>query len=205
MNTADRHNFTQLLDESVRFHGHLCGGQVIGVRMSMLGLRLIGIEDPQGEDRKKLYVIVEIDRCATDAIQSVTGCRLGKRSLGFKDFGVMAATFVNLETSRAVRVVAREESRELAAKYAPEIIGKYEQQLQAYKMMKDEELFNVYQVQLNIPETDLPGKPLSRIRCQGCGEWVQDGREIEKEGEIFCKSCSGQTYYRIVDKLNLST
>ncbi len=98
-------SFEELLEISTKIHGHICAGQVIGVRMSMMALDLIGIVDPRGSDRKKLYVIVEIDRCATDAIQSVTGCSLGKRSMKWLDHGVMAATFVNLESGSAVRLL----------------------------------------------------------------------------------------------------
>ena len=204
MNIDDQENFEKLLEDSVAFHGHLCPGQVIGVRMSMLGLRLIGIEEPKGADRKKLYVIVEIDRCATDAIQSVTGCRLGKRTMGFKDFGIMAATFVNLETSAAVRIVAREEARSLAAQHNVHILDKREQQLQAYKIMDDDELFTVYHVEINLSEADLPGKPMSRVVCDSCGEWVQDNREITNEDATLCKSCHGQRYYRIIENSELT-
>lgn len=204
MDREERNRFEELLSESVSFHGHLCAGQVIGVRMSILGLNLINIVDPKGGDRKKVYVIVEIDRCATDAIQSVTGCRLGKRSMRFKDFGIMAATFVNLETAQAVRIVAREESRELAKKYATDILDKYEQQLQAYKIMKDEELFSVCQVELSIPENDLPGRPLSRVRCDQCGEWVQDGREVKINDSLLCKSCNGEKYYRVLGGIEVN-
>ena len=199
MNPQESERFEKLLEESVAFHGHLCAGQVIGVRMSMLGLRLLGIEDPKGSDRKKLYVFVEIDRCATDAIQSVTGCRFGKRSLHFKDFGIMAATFVNLETSRAYRILATEESRNLAHQYAPEIIDKYRQQLRAYKLMPEDELFVVQEVEVTIPEFDLPGRPLRRVRCDICGEWVQDGRYVHLQEKTICKSCSGQRYYQVLD------
>jgi len=106
--------FEVLLKSSAAVHGHLCPGQVLGVRMSMFGLEKIGIKDPKGNDRKKLVVYVEIDRCATDAIQSVTGCSLGKRSLKFLDFGKMAATYVNLENNRAVRILAKEEAKDKA-------------------------------------------------------------------------------------------
>ncbi len=130
-----REGFEGLLDESVRVHGHLCPGQVLGVRMAVYGLEKIGITDPKGTDRKKIYLFVEIDRCATDALQSDTGCSLGKRTMRFMDYGKMAATFVNLETGRAVRVVAREEAREKAKEYFPEIENKYQCQLEAYKVM----------------------------------------------------------------------
>jgi len=198
MDRDQNKDFEKLLDESVKFHGHLCPGQVIGVRLSMLGLQLVGIADPKGVDRKKLYVIVEIDRCATDAIQSVTGCRLGKRTMGFKDFGIMAATFVNLETSDSVRVVAKEEARSLAVKYAGHILDKREQQLEAYRTMPDDELFAVYRVEINVAQSDLPGKPVSRVACDRCGEWVQDGRELKVDDSTVCRSCHGQRYYRII-------
>src|SRR5450631_2468176 len=87
-------------------HGHMCAGQILGLRMAIHGLALLGVEEPEGKDRKRLVTFVEIDRCATDAIPVVTGCRLGKRALKFKDFGKVAATFCDLETKRSVRVVA---------------------------------------------------------------------------------------------------
>jgi formylmethanofuran dehydrogenase subunit E len=192
-------SFEQLLAESTRIHGHICAGQVIGVRMAMTALQRIGIEDPKGKDRKKLYVLVEIDRCATDAIQSVTGCSLGKRSLRWIDFGVMAATFVNLETNRALRVTAREEARALSESYCPEIMDKYQRQLEAYKLMPLEELFVFQEVTVQIKDCDMPGRPLRRVQCSQCGDWVQDCRELETEGKVICRACAGGRYYQVVD------
>ncbi len=191
-------SFEKLLEVSSTIHGHLCAGQVIGVRLAMLGLREIGIDDPKGRDRKKLYVVVEIDRCATDAIQSVTGCTLGKRSLRWNDFGIMAATFVNLESGRAVRVTAREEARTLADNYCPEIVEKNRRQLEAYRIMPEEELFLVQQVRVEIPAADLPGKPLRRVQCVQCGDWVQDCREVDEGGRILCRACNGERYYTLL-------
>ena len=197
--------FEELLEISTRIHGHVCAGQVIGVRMSMLALSLIGINDPKGADRKKLYVVVEIDRCATDAIQSVTGCSLGKRSMKWLDHGIMAATFVNLETHRAVRITALEESRQAADRYCSEISDKYQRQLAAYKVMPQKELFRVEEVAITIPAQDLPGKPLSRVQCQGCGDWVQDRREIVEGDRTLCRSCAQGRYYRTVDLRSLES
>ena len=189
-------SFEVLLERSTTVHGHICPGQVIGVRMSMIGLEAIGIQDPRGLDRKKLYVLVEIDRCATDAVQSVTGCSLGKRSMRWIDYGVMAATFVNLDTGKAVRVVAREESRELSKKYCPEIEHKYKQQLEAYRVMPQDELFTVTEVAIEIPKEDMPGKPLKRVQCEGCGDWVQDCRDVEKDNKVLCRGCANGKYYK---------
>jgi formylmethanofuran dehydrogenase subunit E len=193
-------SFETLLEESVKVHGHMCAGQVLGVRMCILGLQCIGIEDPKGSDRKKIYVIVEIDRCATDAVQSVTGCSLGKRSLHWLDFGIMAATFVNLETGKAVRVTALEESRERSKEYCAHIVDKYTRQLEAYKVMPDDELFRVQHVEVEIPTANLPGRPCRKVQCDLCHDWVQDNRDIEQEGKTLCRSCIGDRYYSVLEK-----
>lgn len=192
-------SFEVLLDRSTAIHGHLCAGQVIGVRMAMTGLAAINIHDPKGMDRKKLYVLVEIDRCATDAIQSVTGCSLGKRSMRWVDYGIMAATFVNLESGKAVRIVAREESRELSRKYCPQIGDKYRQQLEAYRVMPEEELFTIEEVRVRIPEEDMPGRPCRRVQCQACGDWVQDCRDLEQNGRTICRGCAHGKYYTKIE------
>jgi formylmethanofuran dehydrogenase subunit E len=190
--------FESLLEESVRVHGHLCPGQVLGVKMSLLGLREIGIADPKGGDRKSIIVFVEMDRCATDAVQSVTGCSLGHRTMKFLDYGKMAATFVNLKTGKAVRVIAREDTRQKAKELFPEIENKYEAQLEAYKIMPDDELFDVVEVRVKINPEDMPGRPLRRVQCDCCGEYVQDMREVEIDGKVLCRPCAGTGYYEPV-------
>lgn len=190
-------SFEKLLEDSVKIHGHLCAGQVIGVRMSMVGLQAIGIDDPKGSDRKKIYVLVEIDRCATDAIQSVTGCSLGKRSMRWLDLGIMAATFVNLETGEAVRITALEESRERSKKYCPAVDGKYSRQLEAYRIMPEHELFRLEQVEVDLPAENMPGRPLRRIQCEACGDWVQDCRDVQLKGRVLCRGCVNGKYYKI--------
>src|SRR6201987_162211 len=119
----------EYLEDAGRAHGHLCAGQVLGVRMAMLGLKQLGIDDPQGKDRKRLVTYVEIDRCATDAVAVVTGCRLGKRALKFRDWGKMAATFVDLDSGRALRIAALESSKARARELYPEIENKNLQQM----------------------------------------------------------------------------
>ena len=190
-----------LLEESVKIHGpHQCPGQVLGVRMAIMGLREIGISDPKGEDRKAIVVFVETDRCATDAIQAVTGCTLGKRTMKFMDYGKMAATFLNLRNGKAVRIVAREESREAAARYFPRIEDKYQAQREAYKIMPDEELFEAMEVSVEIGRQDMPGRPLRRVRCARCGEAVQDMREVYDQGAALCRPCASGGYYRVKGK-----
>ena len=190
--------FEHLLSMSVRTHGHLCPGQVLGVRMSMLGLREAGIDDPKGKDRKHIIVYVEMDRCATDAVQSVTGCTLGHRTMKFMDYGKMAATYVSLRTGKAVRVVARDDSRERAKALFLGVGDKHKAQLEAYKIMTDEDLFTVAEVTVDLKPEDLPGRPLRRVQCASCGEHVQDMRDVVRDGAVLCRACAGHSYYRTI-------
>lgn len=187
----------ELLEECCRLHGHLCAGQLLGVRMALLGCSLVGVFDPRCADRKRLIVWVEIDRCMADAVGAVTGARLGKRTLKFVDYGKVAATFLNVESGEAVRVVAREESRALADARFPLIESKKERQLLAYREAEDAELFKIERVRVELGEMDLPGSPRSRVKCGGCGEGVNDGRQVcaDDSPAVLCRACAGRAYY----------
>ncbi|HXB67969.1 MAG TPA: FmdE family protein [Candidatus Acidoferrales bacterium] len=176
-------------------HGHLCAGQIPGLRMALYGMRLLGLEDPAGRDRKRLIAFIEIDRCATDAIPVVTGCRLGKRALKFRDFGKMAATFCDLQEHRAVRVAARESAKARARELHPEIENKNQQQMRAYRAMDDAELFDIAWVRVHIAPEDLPGYQAARVVCAQCGEAVSFGRETVRDARTLCRACAGESYY----------
>lgn len=176
-------------------HGHLCAGQVLGLRMALYGVKLLGMADPAGADRKRLVTYVEIDRCATDAIPVVTGCRLGKRALKFRDFGKVAATFCDLRDQRAVRLVARESSKQRARELFPEITNKNQQQMRAYREMSDEELFESQWVRVRIGPEDLPGYKAPRVVCAQCGEGINFKREVTRDGRTLCRACAGERYY----------
>ena len=179
-------------------HGHLCAGQVLGVRLAMLGLQMIGIDDPRGKDRKRLVTFVEIDRCVTDAVAVVTGCRLGKRALKFRDWGKVAATFVNLSTAKAVRIAAKESSKALARQMHPEIADKNQQQMLAYREISDSDLFATQWVQVELSPEEFPGYKGERVVCERCGEGINFRREVNKDGNMLCRGCAGEQYYRPV-------
>jgi formylmethanofuran dehydrogenase subunit E len=187
-----------LIDECGILHGHICPGQILGVRMALLGCKSVGIVDPRGVDRKKLIVWVEIDRCVTDAVSAVTGVRLGKRSLKYKDYGKVAATFLNLSEKSAFRVVAKEESRELADALYPAVENKKERQMLTYREADTEELFKVESVRIELDDFEMPGRPRRRIICAQCGEGVNDGRElVDALDRKVCRYCAFGGYYKI--------
>jgi formylmethanofuran dehydrogenase subunit E len=177
-------------------HGHLCAGQVLGVRLAMLGLRELGIEDAARE-RKRLVTYVEIDRCVTDAVALVAECRLGKRSLKFFDWGKVAATFVDLQSGRAIRVSARETSKQHAKEMFPEMEKDHGQQ-RAYAVMAEKELFDTAWVRVEVPPQDLPGFRGPRVMCAECGEGINFQREVVSSGRTLCRACAGPRYYQLL-------
>jgi formylmethanofuran dehydrogenase subunit E len=192
-------SFDEYLRAAEQAHGHLCAGQVLGVRLAMLGLQKLAIDDPYGKDRKRLVTFVEIDRCATDAVGVVTGCRLGKRALKFRDWGKMAATFVDVSAGKAIRVAAKESSKALAREMHPEIDNKNQQQMLAYREMSDEDLFTTQWVKVDLPPEEFPGYKGERIVCERCGEGINFRREVRREGKILCRACTGESYYQPID------
>jgi formylmethanofuran dehydrogenase subunit E len=202
----------ELLREAERAHGHLCAGQVLGVRMAMLALERLGIGDPRARtlpdgslnpDRKRLVTFVEIDRCATDAIGVVTGCRVGKRALKLRDWGKMAATFVDLsaklgeEDYKGLRVVALESSKARAKELYPEL-EKNAQQMKAYRELPDAELFAEQWVRVPLPASEFPGYKGERVACARCGEGVNFDRFVERGGQRVCLACADaeSVYYQ---------
>jgi len=209
-------SFDDLLRQAEIAHGHLCAGQILGVRLAMLGCERLGITEPRTTERKRLVTIVEIDRCATDAIAVVTGCRLGKRALKFRDWGKMAATFVDLNAAlapladgtpvyRAIRVAALESSKERARAMYPQIENKNQQQMLAYRELPDNELFHEEWVAVPLHPREMPGYKAARIACTRCGEGINYDREVRRndseEEIVLCAGCATPEarYYRPLD------
>jgi formylmethanofuran dehydrogenase subunit E len=184
---------SEYLELAAVAHGHLCAGQVLGVRLAMHGLRELGITDPVA-DRKRLVTYVEIDRCVTDAVALVANCRLGKRALKFRDWGKVAATFCDLETGRAVRIAAKESSKQAARELFPDL-PREEGQQKAYAQLSDDVLFSKEWVKVEILPEDLPGFKGPRIVCARCGEGINFKREVLKDGRTLCRGCAGERYY----------
>jgi len=185
--TAPDLQLARSLRAAAAFHGgHVCAGLVLGTRLALHGLSLLDIELPPA--RKRLVVTVETDRCAVDAIQAVTGCRPGKRTLRLLDYGKLAATFIDQWTGSAIRVAVRGDLRERAGDQGAE---RHELQRRAYLEMSPDELFTAAPADGAISQFDLPGPPRRRVLCVLCGEEVSDGREVATEAGLACRPCAG--------------
>ena len=210
--SIDKPELDELLHEAELAHGHLCAGQILGVRMAMLAMNRLGIREPRkrtlanGElnpDRKRPVVFVEIDRCATDAIGVVTGARVGKRALKLRDWGKMAATFIDLDAKLApdvykgIRIVALEGSKQRAKELYPEL-DKNEAQMRAYRELPDNELFSEQWVRVPLSPSEFPGYKGERLACARCGEGINFDRFVERDGQRLCLACANPSslYYQ---------
>jgi formylmethanofuran dehydrogenase subunit E len=167
------------------YHGHLCHGMVMGVRMARLGCQELGIEDPRSY--RDLVVYVEMDRCASDAVSVVCGVTMGRRRLKLVDYGKLAATFVDLATGRALRVAPRLEVPHAGREVDP---------IEFWRDWTDEQLFTCTPVKLIVPDEDRPGRPIRRTRCAECGEEIQDAREVVRDDRTLCRACADGAYYQ---------
>jgi len=181
------------LDASAAMHRHLCPRQVLGVRMGMLAGDVLGLDLPRRD--KRLLTIVETDGCAADGVSVATGCWVGRRTLRVEDYGKVAATFVDTQTERAVRIVPRREARRLAVEYAPEARNRWEAQLVGYQRMPDEFLFSWQAVALTTPLQTLLSRAGARAVCQVCGEEIINEREVVHGDSVLCRACAGSAYF----------
>lgn len=188
----------KLLEESAGRHSQLCPRQVLGVRMGALACQVLGLDVPNTD--KHLVTIVETDGCAADGVSAATGCTVGNRRLRVLDFGKIAATFVDMKSDKAIRIVPRHGIRALAQRQVQEVDSRWHAQLKAYQVMPDQELLAVQSVTLSISLEELLSKPDYRVNCEACGEEIINEREVLLEGTLLCRACAGQSYYRFTEE-----
>jgi formylmethanofuran dehydrogenase subunit E len=183
----------EILRASAARHTHLCPRQVLGARMGLYGLTLLGIEAPVA--RTTALVILETDGCFADGVEIATGATIGHRTLRIQDYGKIAATFVDSRSGRALRLSPVLDARERAWTYTPKERRHYFAQLKAYQAMPLEDLFRVQAVQLNVSISKLISKPGQRVLCDQCGEEIINEREVVRAGTRLCRACAGAGYY----------
>jgi formylmethanofuran dehydrogenase subunit E len=193
--------FASLLAQSAALHRHLCPRQVLGARMGLYAGELLGLELPQ--TNKRLLTIVETDGCFTDGVSVATNCWVGRRTMRVEDYGKVAATFVDTETDRAVRIVPQPSARQRAFEYAPAAKNKWEAQLLGYQHMPAAGLLTAQTVQLRAPLAEILSRPGLKAHCDFCGEEILNGREIERDGATLCQACAGEAYYQLSVEVSL--
>ncbi len=191
-------SLAELLELSSARHSHLCPRQVLGVRMGLAALGTLGLEPPVSKTTG--LVILETDGCFADGVQVATGATIGHRTLRVNDIGKIAATFVAVGSSRAIRLSPSLDARLQALLYAPDEENRYPAQLQGYQVMPTDELFRMEDVVLKPPLEAILSKPGARVACEICGEEIINEREVAVGGTILCQTCANGSYYKALDE-----
>ncbi len=157
----------------------------------MIGCRELRVDEPS--TCKRLVAQLELgpmERCATEGIKVVTGCSLAEKTLKFLDYGKMAATFFNVESQKAVRIVVKDEARPLIVSCQGQNPGA---EVQRYASVPEDYLFSIQAVEQS-PSEDIAGANLRRLLCEQCEESVTSGHEIKVNGRILCIPCARRGY-----------
>lgn len=184
---------TELLARSAAQHHQLCPRQVLGVRMGMLAGRLLALDLPQRD--KRLFAFLETDGCTVDGVSAATGCSIGRRTMRVIDFGKVAATFVDRQAGRALRIHPHPAARERGLALLPHAESRWHAQQQAYQTMPDGELLVAQPVSLEVDLDAIISRPGPRVTCAECGEEVINEREVRRDGRVVCRACAGEAYY----------
>ena len=188
-------DYMELLEKAGEFHGDICTGIAMGTKLAIYGMESMGMTP--GKKDKRLIVFTEIDRCISDAILSVTKTSLGKKSLKPMGYGKFAATFVNIDTGEAIRIIDIDANKKHAEDEYEETV---EEAIERINKTPAEDMFEIQKVSVKIDANDLPGKPLEIVTCADCGEVVMDGKHHLKGGRAYCTSCFGESYYQFIDE-----
>ena len=189
---------TRLLEVSSARHTHLCPRQVLGARIGLAGASALGLDLPRRD--KRLLVILETDGCFADGIEAATACAVGHRTLRIEDYGKIAATFVDVETERTLRIAPQPDLRQRAFAYADGESRHYFAQLQAYQSMPDDELLTIQPIILTTPVQEIVSRAGVRVNCDACGEEIINEREVILHGRVLCRACGWGGYYVSVEQ-----
>lgn len=199
MTVPNKELFRKLLYQSSKQHQSLCPRQVLGIRMGLYALRLLGVNltvRPYDNKTKRLFTIVESDGCSVDGISAATGCTVGHRTLRVEDYGKMAATVIDILSSQAVRVRPHLQARERALAHTTQALSRWHRYLNAYRLLPDEYIMEAEEVEITFSLQEIISNPETRMMCSICKEEIVNGRQVLLDGVYVCKPCNGQIYYR---------
>lgn len=200
----------ELIDRAKEFHGHICPFLVLGLRMSEIAMKRLGVARAGVVEsiREDLVAIVEANNCLADGVQVATGCTLGNNSLVYLDLGKNSVTLIKRGGRVGIRVYVdadkirskyfTEEALALFRKVVVERKGSREEVERLHKMWEElgyrmaeipEEEFVIQEVEV---VEEIERAPIFKsLRCSKCGELVMETRTVEVNGAILCYRCGG--------------
>ncbi len=188
----------ELIQQTIKFHGHSCPGLALGIRAAELALAKLGRASDE-----EIVAVVETDMCGVDAVQFLTGCTFGKGNLIHLDYGKNAFTFYRRSDGKGIRIVtksrtSRDQDDELSAlrkKMLKEKLTPVEQErmekgkaarIERIMDADPQDLFEVKPAQGPIPRK---ARILQSLVCEACGEATMESRTRRFLDQTLCIPC----------------
>lgn len=183
---------------AIELHGHLAPGIALGLRMSELAL--LRLNAKKGD--KHLIGISETARCLADAMQAATGCTLGHGNACVEDYGKLAITIGDTRTKKGVRVALKEDVKKLSP-----LMDKWMRRLEKLTHKEEEELgmqlLDLSEKYLLIQDVEINKiqnfEKSAIVKCTLCSELIPKGLAATKNSRIYCKACSSDAYYKLLE------
>lgn len=188
------------LKELISFRGSSDPGVAYGIKMVQAAKDFLKIRNLK---KANLYAIAETSRCLPDAIEFLTGCTVGNGRLLIKDYSKMAASFIDLDTKRGVRVIITPKFQRRDITHSRKSVGfkrqrKFAELIRHHKQYAErileapaEELLRVQEIELLEPPAT-PRPPTKIVFCERCGESVREEKARLRNGKVLCLTCSGE-------------
>ncbi len=200
----------KVVQDAIAFHGHLCPMSVLGARIGLFALRKLGAKRATGI---KLIGIIYNDLCAVDGFQFVSCCTVGKRTLLFRDHGLLSADLFDVNAKKGVHVSLKglnelPEAMHHALEYGTKMqsfvkrsFDSEEERRDALHKLNDEateivaslenitdeELFTARDIEFVAPP--LQTKDMTFIECANCGEIGLREHLTKRDDEYICRIC----------------
>jgi formylmethanofuran dehydrogenase subunit E len=187
----------EMIEQTIRFHGHSCPGLAIGMRVAELVLNEFGHAADE-----EVVAVVETDMCAVDAVQFLTGCTFGKGNLVHLDYGKNSFSFFRRSDGKGLRISVKPELFNLEDDIAAlqkkaaktELSGEERELLDRarkarIKKTMESELKNLFEVRPHGGPVPQRARILESLPCESCGERTMESRTRRFMGKTLCIPC----------------
>jgi formylmethanofuran dehydrogenase subunit E len=187
----------EMIEQTIKFHGHSCPGLAIGIRVAELVLN----EFCRATD-EEVVAVVETDMCAVDAVQFLTGCTFGKGNLMHLDYGKSAFSFFRRSDRKGLRITVKpglfqvEDDLVALQKKAArgELSAEEKERLERsrkarIKKIMEADLKVLFEVKPHEGPVPRKARVLESLSCESCGERTMESRTRRFAGKTLCIPC----------------
>ena len=177
-------------------HGHLCAGQILGLRMALYGVQLLGLDDPAGEGSQAAGELCRNRPLHDGCHRRRDGLPSGEARAEVPRFRQGGGDVLRpAGESRGAGCGAREFEGSARASCIPRLPTGISSRCAPTGKWRTRNCSRSSGCGWRWAPEDLPGHKAPRVVCAQCGEGVSFRREVVRDGRTLCRACAGERYY----------